>query len=43
MSSGKRSGSKAVIWKYFEDLQDGNARCKLCLSQGHEVKYKLSG
>ena len=43
MSSGKRSGSKAVIWKYFEDLQDGNARCKLCLSKGHEVKYKLSG
>ena len=43
MSSGKRSGSKAVIWKYCEDLQDGNARCKLCLSQGHEVKYKLSG
>ena len=44
MSSAKRSGSKAVIWKYFEDLDDGkNARCKICLSKGHEVKYKLSG
>ena len=44
MSSVKRSGSKAVIWKYFEDLDDGkNARCKICLAKGHEVKYKLSG
>ena len=39
----KPTTTKSGIWKYFDDCLDGqHAKCKLCLSAGSEVKYKLS-
>ena len=40
----KPSAKKSGIWKYFDDCLDGlHAKCKLCMSAGDEVKYKMSG
>ena len=40
----KPTATKSGIWKYFDDCLDGqHAKCKLCLSAGQEVKYKMSG
>ena len=40
----KATCTKSGVWKFFDDCLDGqHARCKICLSAGHEVKYKLSG
>ena len=38
----KPTATKSGIWKYFDDCLDGqHAKCKLCLSAGQEVKYKI--
>ena len=44
MLAVKPATTKSGIWKFFDDCLDGqHARCKICLSAGNEVKYKLSG
>ena len=38
----KPTATKSGIWKYFDGCLDGqHAKCKLCLSAGQKVKYKI--